>query len=241
VVGEVDAPQEAAALLLLRQVQEELDDPEPVYGQVALPVVDRFVPLLPDVISARVGRELLAEEEVLLVHADDEHLLVVGSVEDPDLPPIRQPFLVAAQEVLVELGRRRDLEALHPHALRVEAGHHVTDRPVLARGVERLQDDEDAVGVLGRKPRLVIRKLLDPLVQQCDPVLLRLDPASNAGSKSLARFTLEPGLTRNGSMNREIRFAAWSGIFQPSPRVDLARIGGSAETVRKSPRSSGRF
>ena len=51
---------------------------------------------------ARLGRELLADE-VLRVHPDDQHLLVVGPVEDADLAPRRQPFLVAAQEVLVEL------------------------------------------------------------------------------------------------------------------------------------------
>ena len=45
---------------------------------------------------------------------------------------------------MVELLRRRDLEAVHVDALRVHAAHHVADRPVLARGVERLEDDEDA-------------------------------------------------------------------------------------------------
>jgi hypothetical protein len=33
-----------------------------------------------------------------------------------------------------------------------------------------------------------------------------------AGSKSFASFTLEPGLTRNGLMNRAIRFVMSSGM-----------------------------
>ena len=37
-------------------------------------------------------------------------------------------------------------------------------------------------------------------------------PALKAGSKSFASFTREPGLTRNGSMNREIRFVMSSGM-----------------------------
>jgi hypothetical protein len=37
------------------------------------------------------------------VDTDDEHLLVVGSVEDPDPAARRQALLIAAQVVLVEL------------------------------------------------------------------------------------------------------------------------------------------
>ena len=94
-VGEIDAPKESEALLLLREVQEELDDPEPVLGQVLLPVVDGFVPAFPNMMPARLGRELFAEQ-VLRVDPDNEYLLVVRSVEDTDLPTRREPFLVAA-------------------------------------------------------------------------------------------------------------------------------------------------
>jgi hypothetical protein len=62
VLGEVDAPQEANALLLFREVEEYLHDPKAVVREVPLPVVDRFVPALPDVVLAHLGRELLAHE-----------------------------------------------------------------------------------------------------------------------------------------------------------------------------------
>src|SRR5262249_45356243 len=161
------------------EIQEQLHDPEAVVRQVQLPVVDRVVPACPDMMLARLGRKLLANE-VLRVHADDEHLLVVRTVEDADLPARRQPLLIAAEEVLVELEHRRDLEALDAHTLRVEAAHHVADRPVLARGIECLKHDQHAVGVLGCESRLVLRKQLDPALQEVDTVLLLLDPRLEA-------------------------------------------------------------
>ena len=188
-IRKIDAPKEAQALLLLREVQEEFDDPEPVLGQIALPVVDRFVPAFPDVMFARLGRKLLAEQDFRM-HPDDQHLLVVRPVEDADLPTRRQPLLVAAQEILVELARGRDLEALDPHALRVDAAHHVADRPVLARGIERLQHNQDAVRVLSGQPRLVLREELDAVLQQLDPVLLLLDPRFERGIEVLRQVHL---------------------------------------------------
>ena len=173
-----------------------------------------------------------------MVYPDDEHLFVVRPVEDPDLPPIRQPFLVAAQEILVELGRRRDLEALHPHALRVDAAHDVTDRPILARGIECLQDDEDAVGVLRSESRLVIRKELDPLVQQRDPVLLPLDPRLECGIEVLGQ--VHAGAWADSERLDEPRDSLRRvvGHLSTFAPADLARIGESTEPVRKSPRQA---
>jgi hypothetical protein len=37
-------------------------------------------------------------------------------------------------------------------------------------------------------------------------------PALKAGSKSVASFTFEPGVTRSGSMNRAIRFVMSSAM-----------------------------
>ena len=135
-VGQIDTPKKADALPLLRQVQEQLDDAEPVLRQLPLPAVDRFVPAFPDMMLARLGRELFAEQ-VLRVHPDDQHLLVVRPVKDADLPPRRQPLLVAAQEVLIELAHRRDLEALDPHALRVDTAHHAEPMGIPSRARRR--------------------------------------------------------------------------------------------------------
>ena len=59
-----------------------------------------------------------------------------------------------------ELGRGRLLEAGDARALRVERGEHMLDRAVLAAGVERLQDDEDRVLVLGVEQGLLLEELL---------------------------------------------------------------------------------
>ncbi len=59
-----------------------------------------------------------------------------------------------------ELGRRRLLEAGDERSLRIERGEDVLDRAVLAAGVERLQDDEDRVLVLGVEQGLLIEQLL---------------------------------------------------------------------------------
>ena len=56
----------------------------------------------------------------------------------------------------------------------------MADRPVLARGIECLKNDQDAVRVLGREPRLVLRKQLDPALQEVDTVLLLFDPRLEA-------------------------------------------------------------
>ena len=103
------------------------------------------------------------EVEVLGVHAHHENLLVVGAVEDSDLTARREPARVAPQVVVVELLDRRHLEAVDGHALRVHPAHHVADRSVLARSVERLEHHENTPHVLRGEARLVLGEHLHPL------------------------------------------------------------------------------
>src|ERR1700744_5612637 len=58
----------------------------------------------------------------------------VGPVEDGDPAPPGHGPLVPPQEVLVKLPGRGLLEGPDLHRLRVDPGHHVLDRAVLARG-----------------------------------------------------------------------------------------------------------
>src|SRR4051794_30185924 len=76
VVGEVDPPQEATALLLPRQVQEQLDDLHPVVAEIALPAVDLAVATLPDVGIPCLLRKPLSLEQ-LRMHAYDGHLFIM--------------------------------------------------------------------------------------------------------------------------------------------------------------------
>ena len=80
-----------------------------------------------------------------------------------------------------------------PGAYWVDATHHVADRPVLARRIECLKNDEDAVRALSCEPRLVLRQQPDPVLQEVDTAFLLLDPRLEAGIEILASFTLEPG------------------------------------------------
>ena len=104
-LGLVDPGEEPAALLLLADVQEELDEAVALVGQVVLPVVDLAEAPVPDAAVLELGRDLLARED-LRVDPDDQDLLVVGAVEDADVAALRQLLRVAPQVVVVEvLGR----------------------------------------------------------------------------------------------------------------------------------------
>jgi hypothetical protein len=165
VVGKVDPAQKARALLLLGDVQEQLDNPETVVGEVALPVIDLPVAPAPHIAPLRRLRQLLAIE-VLRVHPHHKHLLVMGTIEDTDLPPRGETLRIAPKEIVVKLLRRRHLEAMHPDTLRIHPTHHVTDRPVLASRIQRLQDHQHPPRILSRKPSLILRQQPHPLSEQ---------------------------------------------------------------------------
>jgi hypothetical protein len=162
--GVVDPRQQTLALLAGGEVEEDLDHADAAGGEVLLPLVDRPEAPLPDVLPPGLGGQVLPLQ-VLRVHPNHQHLLVVRAVVDADDPAGGKVTRVAPEEVVIELVRRGDLEAAHPHALRVDAAHHVLDRTVLAGGVECLQDDQHAVGVLGRQARLILAEQLHPRLQ----------------------------------------------------------------------------
>ncbi len=234
VVGKIDAPQEASSLLLARKVQEELHDPEAVLGEIPLPVVDRVISARPDVMLARLDRKLLPEE-VLRMHPDDEHLLVVRPVEDADLSARREPLLIPPEEVLIELRVRRDLEALDPHPLWVDAAHHVADRPVLSGRIECLKNDQHAMGVLRGQSRLVLRKQLDPALQEVGTVLLLLDPGLEARVEVLCQLHARARGHPEGL--DELRDSFGDVVVVCHPRricdVDDSRIGANADRLRE--------
>ena len=101
------AADEAAQLLLLVDVQEELDDPRSVVLEELLELVDRLVPVL----------ELLGRSE--LVPALDQDGLKIRTVENHDFAAARHDRMDAPEEVvrLLEAGRR--LERLDAASLRI--------------------------------------------------------------------------------------------------------------------------
>lgn len=150
----VDAGEQTLALLVLRQVQEELDDAGAVAVQVPLRIDDGTVAALPQrlALKGRV-RQVLGCEDVG-AHAHDQHLLVVGSVEDADTPALGQGTLGAPKEVVVKFLGAGVLEAEHLAALRIDAGHDVADGTVLTGRVHSLEDQQQGVAVVGIKQTL---------------------------------------------------------------------------------------
>ena len=65
------------------------------------------------------------------------------------------------QKLVIELFRARRLERMHFAALRVDPGHHVLDRAVLAAGIHRLEDREHRPAVIGVEHFLQVGEALD--------------------------------------------------------------------------------
>ena len=152
----------------------------------------------------------------------------------PMLPRSGQLLRVAPEVVVVELLRRGDLEAADLDALGVHAAHHVADRAVLARGVHRLEDHDDPVGVLGREPHPGTRRA-------ARSPRARISFASwldclrwPAVSKSFGSRTRRPGSTRNGSMNSAIRFGLRSTMRTSSPSAVERDAGSPGESIEAS-------
>ncbi len=67
----------------------------------------------------------------------------------------------APQIVVRELLRTGHLERRDRAALRVEGGHHLLDRAVLAGGIDALEDDEDRTFRLGPEPVLEVGQAVE--------------------------------------------------------------------------------
>jgi hypothetical protein len=83
--------EESLSLFVLRQVKEDFDNSRAVSVEMILQVHDGTVALLPNrLLVAQVLREALAAEN-LRMHADDEHLLIVGAIEYSDPSTLGKP------------------------------------------------------------------------------------------------------------------------------------------------------
>ena len=105
------------------------------------------------------------------MHPDDEHLLVVGAVEDADPAPPGQGALVPPEKVVVQLLGGGLFEGTDLHRLRVDTAHHVLDGAVLAGRVESLQDQEHAVRVLRGEPVLILGEEIHAVGEQAGGLL----------------------------------------------------------------------
>ena len=84
----------------------------------------------------------------------------------PILPALRQIARGAPEKIVLQLGGAGMLEAEHLAALRIDPGHHVPDRAVLARRVHRLEDQQHGVAVGGVEKLLLRAQLRDVILQK---------------------------------------------------------------------------
>jgi hypothetical protein len=143
-VGVVETGLEAASLLVAGDVEEELEDDDVVIDEEVLELVD-VVEALADDFG---GNQLM--------DAGDEHILVVGAVEDADHSTGGNRGVTAPEEVVTGFERSGNFEGCNVATLRIDAGEDVADGPVLAGGVQALKDDEDGLLLTGVKDFLVL-------------------------------------------------------------------------------------
>ena len=142
----LDPGQEAARLLLLGHVQEELDGADAVVPQIALIVFDVLIAVVQQILLAEPVRMCLGLPQLL--HLVDEQLFIVRAVENPDLALHGHRILHAPQIVVCHLFRRGGLERRLVQPVRRQARQDRADRPVLSGGVHGLEQEDHALFLL---------------------------------------------------------------------------------------------
>ncbi len=100
-LGRVIQPvQEPATLFLLREVQEDLDHLRPVAIEMTFEGVDVVVTTTPKCVVRRLSGAIGVGSEPVGMHAYDEHVLVIGPIEDADVAARRQAGGGAPEEVM---------------------------------------------------------------------------------------------------------------------------------------------
>ena len=99
----------------------------------------------------------------------------MGPVEDADLAAGREGLVDAPDVVVGSLSAAGSLERDDLAALRIDAGEDASDRAALARGVESLQDEENAAPGLSPEMVLKDRELLDQLREGLSPLALAVE------------------------------------------------------------------
>ena len=76
------------------------------------------------------------------MHPDDQHFLVIGTIEYADLPARGEPASRAPEKIMLQLLGARLFETENFAALRIDSGHDVPNDAVLASGVHSLKNQQ---------------------------------------------------------------------------------------------------
>jgi hypothetical protein len=108
------------------------------------------------------------------MHAGDQYLLVIGSVEDADPSAFRQITCGAPEKIVFQFGDAGVFEAEHLASLGVDAGHHVSDGAVFSRRIHRLKNQQDGIPIRRVEKSLLRTKLRNVLSQKFLVLFFRL-------------------------------------------------------------------
>ena len=108
------------------------------------------------------------------MHADDQHLFVIGSVEDADPPALGEIARGAPEKIVFQFGGAGMFETEHLATLGVDPGHHMPDGAVFSRRIHRLKDQQNGMAICGVEKLLLQTELRNVLLQELLILLLRL-------------------------------------------------------------------
>jgi hypothetical protein len=123
------------------------------------------------------------------MHPNDQHFLVIGTIEYAHLPAFRKPARRAPEKIMFQLIGARLFETVNLAALRIDPGHDVLDGAVLAGSVHPLKNEQQCIAVGGVVQALQGTQLLNVFSQQFPILLLRLAKGLHNG-RPLSEFDL---------------------------------------------------
>jgi hypothetical protein len=145
----INAFEESFPLLVLRKVQKNFDDPRAVAMKVLFQIHDGTIPFLPDIFLVTQLFLKSLTVEYFWMHPDDQHFLVIGTIENADPPAFRQMAVCAPEKIMFQLVGGRLFETENLAALRIDPGHDVPDGSILAGGIHSLKNQQQRITVGG--------------------------------------------------------------------------------------------
>src|ERR1700730_13548974 len=125
---------------------------------------DIFEAFAPEIFGQQRWGSFLALQH-LRVHSHDEHLFVVGAVENPNVSALGKSKGGSPQKVMLQLRFRRGLKGIDLTALRIHPRHHMLDSTVLPRRVHALENEQNSPTILGVKFVLQLSQARNTLLQ----------------------------------------------------------------------------
>src|ERR1035438_8490553 len=126
------------------------------------------------------------------MHSNDEHLLIIGTVEDANPAAFRKPARAAPEKIVLQFLSAWLLETVNLTTLWVDAGHDMADGAILSGAVHSLKDHQQCVAV-GCVVQLLQRAQLLHVFEEKLLILLLRIVIGIDNRRPLAEVDLFPG------------------------------------------------